>query len=251
MAPQLRAQDIVPPAKKPDSVTVRGTDYWAAVPAQPTRPMPKESILRVDTLRAATRRADGICNYDQKAARAITPTPGSGTRLLPISADPVACRIIVATVDTAKFMQATKRAKPDTLVKPAVIYTYPKPEKAPPPVVKIPAPPVKAETSMVTLIHAPHGALPQFPKKPDTNTVYVPGHGPQRLTKADTAEIRRIALAYLKADSNYIRTVDRRPLHIRGDTAFATFFYGAEVSVVRLEKRDGKWVPTYRGTGVQ
>jgi hypothetical protein len=74
---------------------------------------------------------------------------------------------------------------------------------------------------------------------------------PWPLTAKDTAEIQRIALTYLKADSNYVRTVDRRPLQIRGDTALATFFYGAEVTFVRLARRQGTWVPTYRGSGIK
>jgi hypothetical protein len=103
---------LPPPPKVVSPPTSRS--WEAAVPVQSPRPIPKESILRVDTLRAATRGPDGMCNYDQKAVRALTPKPGSGTRLLPMHVDPVACRIIVVTVDSAKFMEATKQAKPDT-----------------------------------------------------------------------------------------------------------------------------------------
>jgi hypothetical protein len=177
-------------------------------------------------LRAATRRADGICNYDQKAARAITPTPGSGTRLLPTHVDPVACRIIVVTVDTAKFVEATKQAKRDTLVKPAVIYTYPPDRfakdstaRAKAPVVKTVPPPVKPDSSTVTLFrHAPHGT-----------TVF------QMPAKVDTAGIR-----WMK-DTVRVELTDRRrdmvigEPRVRGDTAW--------VRASRMETKLG--VPTY------
>ena len=243
MAPQLRAQDYVPARKKPDTTTVQVFRGGLHNPA----PIPKDAILQVDTVKAVPR-GDGTCDFD-----AGTPIRKPGTLRAATQVDD--CSIIYWTVDSAKFFDATKEAKRDTLAKPAVIYTYPggrsttdsvrvlqrpfvapTPKRAKPagPVTMVPPPPVKLDSSTVTLLRSsPHGTLPQW------------------TTRADTAEIRRIALAYLKADSNYVRTVDRRPLQIRGDTAIATFFYGADVSVVRLERRQGKWVPTHRASGVQ
>ena len=79
---------------------------------------------------------------------------------------------------------------------------------------------VKPQTTHDTIYrHALHAALPQWP------------------TRVDTAAIQRIALNYLRPDSTYARTVDRRPLQIRGDTAIAMFWYGAEVTMVLLERR--------------
>src|SRR5688572_6549239 len=167
ITPQLRAQDIVPPRKQPDTVSVQVFRNFTN-PAT----IPKGAILQVDTVKGAPR-GDGTCDF-----YAGTPVRKPGT--LRAAAQVDSCSIIYWTVDSAKFIEATKKAKPDTPAKPAVIYTYPdgrsttdsvrilqRPFEAKP--VKAPAmTPLKKQTfksdsSTMTLIHAPHGALPQFP----------------------------------------------------------------------------------------
>jgi hypothetical protein len=81
MAPQLRAQDFVLPRKKPDTLTVQVFRGGLHNPA----PIPKDAILRVDTVKAVPRRDGTTCDFG--------------------------CSIIYWTVDSAKVMEATKRDK--------------------------------------------------------------------------------------------------------------------------------------------
>src|SRR5688572_17734484 len=112
ITPQLRAQDIVPPRKQPDTVSVQVFRNFTN-PAT----IPKGAILQVDTVKGAPR-GDGTCDF-----YAGTPIRKPGTLRAATQVD--SCSIIYWTVDSAKFIEATKQAKPDTLAKPAVIYTYP------------------------------------------------------------------------------------------------------------------------------
>jgi hypothetical protein len=165
MAPQLRAQDPFVKPPKPDTFTVQ---LFRNFTNQAT--IPKGAILQVDTVKGAPR-GDGTCDF-----YAGTPIRKPGT--LRAAAQVDSCSIIYWTVDAAKFIEATKQAKPDTPAKPAVIYTYPdgrsttdslrilqKPFEAKP--TKAPAMTTpkkqtfKPDTTTMTLIHAPHGALPQ------------------------------------------------------------------------------------------
>jgi len=66
----------------------------------------KDAVLQVDTLKGAPR-GDGTCNFD-----AGTPIRKPGTLRAATQVD--GCSIIYWTVDSAKLVDATKRAKPDT-----------------------------------------------------------------------------------------------------------------------------------------